>query len=106
MSDCLVIAESWGGRLRKATLSAIGAARQARSILGGGFSILVLGRGAAQYAAALVGYGADRVLVCEHPALEHYVAEHYAPTVAAVARNFGLVLAAASSFGKDLVPRV
>jgi electron transfer flavoprotein alpha subunit len=106
MSDCLVIAESWGGRLRKATLSAVAAARQARSVVGGGFTLLVLGPRAAEFARELTGYGADRVLHCEHPALEHYVAEQYAPTVAAVARGFGLVLAAASSFGKDLVPRV
>jgi electron transfer flavoprotein alpha subunit len=106
MSDCLVIAESWGGRLRKATLSAVTAARRARTILGGGWSVLVLGHRVAEHARELTGYGADHVLFCDHPALEHYLAEQYAPTVATVAGKFGLVLATASSFGKDLLPRV
>src|SRR5512146_2889904 len=104
MSDVLVIAESWGGRLRKCTLSAITAARQAQGWLGGGFTLLVLGPSASKHAMDLTAYGADRVLYSEHPALEHYTAEHYAPTVASVSAGFGLVLAAASSFGKDLVP--
>ncbi len=73
---------------------------------GGSFSILVLGAGSSGLASALVGYGAAKVLVCDDPSLENYVAEQYAPTVAEVAKSFGLVVATASSFGKDLIPRV
>jgi electron transfer flavoprotein alpha subunit len=102
MGDCLVIAEFWGGRLRKATLSAVAAARQARSA----FTVLVLGHQVANAARELAAYGAERVLCCDHPELENYAAERFAPTIATVASGFDLLLATASSFGKDLVPRV
>jgi electron transfer flavoprotein alpha subunit len=45
-------------------------------------------------------------LVCDDPTLANYTAEHFAPTVASVAKDFGLVVATASSYGKDLMPRV
>ncbi len=107
MTDALVVAElTETGKVRKTTLSAITFAKQALPALGGGFSILVLGATAKAAAEELRGYGAQRVLVCEDPSLEHYLAEHYAPTVAEVGTAFGLVVATASSFGKDLIPRV
>jgi len=46
------------------------------------------------------------VLVCEDASLAKYTAEHYAPTVAEVGKAFALVVATATSEGKDLMPRV
>jgi electron transfer flavoprotein alpha subunit len=107
MADALVVAElTEDGKVRKTTHSAIAMAKQALPALGGSFSILVLGANAKGAAQELTGFGAAKVLVCEDPSLTHYVAEHYAPTVAAVGKGYGLVCATASSFGKDLLPRV
>jgi electron transfer flavoprotein alpha subunit len=107
MADALVVAElTEDGQLRKATLSAITFAQRALPALGGSFSILVLGAKARGAASELAGYGAAKVLVCEEPSLAKYTAEHYAPTVAAVGKDFGLIVATATSFGKDLIPRV
>lgn len=107
MSDALVIAEySEDGTLKKSTLAAITFAQRALPTLGGSFSILVLGARAAASAATLTGYGAAKVLVCEDASLGKYTAEQFAPTVAAVGKNYGLVVATASTFGKDLLPRV
>ncbi len=103
MTDVLVVAEIDAGKVKKTTLSAITMARQA----GSGFSILAIGGPGTKAAAAeLTGYGAAKVFVCEDASLQNYVAEQFAPTVAAVGKAFGLVCATASTFGKDLIPRV
>jgi electron transfer flavoprotein alpha subunit len=107
MADVLVVAElTEDGKVRKTTHSAITFAQQALGALGGTFSILVLGANAKSAAQELAGFGAAKLLACEDASLKDYVAEQYAPTVAEVAKGFGLVVATASSFGKDLLPRV
>jgi len=107
MSDALVIAElSEDGKLKKSTLSAITFAQRALPALGGTFSILVLGATAATAAAELTGYGAAKVLTATDPSFAKYTAEQFTATVAAVGKGFGLIVATASSFGKDLLPRV
>ncbi len=102
MSQTLVIAELYEGKVRKSTLSAITFAKQ----IGGAFSVLLLGAGAKGAAAEVAGFGAAKLLVCEDPSLAHPLAERYAPTVAAAAKGFDVVVVTASSFGKDLAPRV
>jgi electron transfer flavoprotein alpha subunit len=107
MSDALVVAElSEDGKVKKSTLSAITFAQRALPALGGSFSILVLGANAKAAASELTGYGAAKVLVSEDAAFAEYTAEHFTPTVAEVGKAFGLLVATATSFGKDLLPRV
>jgi electron transfer flavoprotein alpha subunit len=107
MADILVVAElTADGKVRKTTHSAITMAKQALPALGGSFSILVMGANAKAAAADLTGFGAAKVLVCEDASLANYLAEQYAPTVAEVGKGYGLIVACASSFGKDLLPRV
>ena len=107
MSEVLVVAELSDGTVRKTTHSAITAARKINQLTGGSFSILLVGGPAAKAAAAeLAGFGAARVLVCSDASLDNYLAERYAPVVAAQAKGFDIVIATASSYGKDLLPRV
>jgi electron transfer flavoprotein alpha subunit len=107
MSEVLVVAELSDGSVRKTTHSSIRAARKINELSGGTFSILVLGGPAAKEAAQqLVGYGAARVLICADATLTNYLAERYAPVVAAAAPGFDVLVATASSYGKDLMPRV
>jgi electron transfer flavoprotein alpha subunit len=99
----LVIAELHEGHTRKSTLSAVAFAKQTNAP----FSILVLGPGAKAAASEVAGFGAEKVLVSEDASFAQPLAERYAPTVAAVAKNgFDVVAVTASSFGKDLAPRV
>jgi len=101
--NILVIAEMLEGKVRKSTHSAITFARNA----GGTFSILVLGQGAKAAAAEVTGFGAQKVLVCDDASLANPIAERFAPTIAAVAKNgFDVIAITASSFGKDVAPRV
>ncbi|MBX3234376.1 MAG: electron transfer flavoprotein subunit alpha/FixB family protein [Labilithrix sp.] len=102
MANILVVAEMHDGKVRKSTHSAITFAKNA----GGTFSILVLGQGAKAAAAEVTGYGAQKVLVCDDAYLAAPTAETHAPTIAAAAKGFDVVAFTASSFGKDVAPRV
>ncbi len=106
MATVLVVAEVGEGKVKKTTHSAITCAQKILAASSGSFSILVIGAGAAAAAAELEGFGAQKLLVADDASLAAYVAERYAPTVAAAAKGFTHVVATASSFGKDLMPRV
>jgi electron transfer flavoprotein alpha subunit len=107
MSEVLVVAELSDGSVRKTTHSAITAARKINQLTGGSFSILVIGAAPAKAAAEeLTGFGAARILTCSDASLGNYLAERYAPVVAAQAKGFDVIVGAASTYGKDLLPRV
>jgi electron transfer flavoprotein alpha subunit len=106
MADVLVVSEIAEGKLKKTTHSAITFAREAAKVLGGSFTILAIGAGADAAAKDLTGFGAAKVLVADDASLKHYLAERYAPTVAAAAKGFKIVVGTASAYGKDLLPRV
>ena len=104
MTDVLVVAELLDGALRKNTLSAVRFARQVAEATGGAFDVLAIGDGASSAADSLTTYGARKVLSAQIDG--GYVAERYAPTVAELAKGYGVVTATASTYGKDLLPRV
>ncbi len=106
MTSVLVVAEMGEGKIKKTTHSAIACAAQIAKGLGGSFSILLIGAGATAAAPELEGFGAAKLLVADDPSLASYLAERYAPTVAEAANGFTHVVATASAFGKDLLPRV
>jgi electron transfer flavoprotein alpha subunit len=108
MANILVVAELGDGKIKKTTHSAITFARAAAQGLGAAFDILVIGGGAAAVAGELAGYGAGKLLVADGAQLTNYVAEQFVTTVIDTARagNYGVVVATASSYGKDLLPRV
>lgn len=104
MTDVLVVAELSLGKIRKTTLSAIGFAKTVTEGTGGAFDVLVIGDGAEDAADEVTGFGARKVLTA---AIEgDYRCEAYAPTVAEVGKEYGVLVACASTYGKDLMPRV
>jgi electron transfer flavoprotein alpha subunit len=107
MAGTLVIAELAEGKVKKSTGSAITFAKQLESG-GAPFAIVVVGAGAAAAAKELAGHGAQKVIAVEDAGLAHPIAERIAPSVAAVAKSggFDTVVVTATSFGKDLGPRV
>ncbi len=100
----LVVAELLEGKIRKASLSAVTFAKNA----GLPFSVLVIGAGAAGAAGEITAFGAEKVLVADDATFNGWTAERFAPTVAAAVKNGGFDVLAftASSFGKDIAPRV
>lgn len=107
MANILVVAEVADGKLKSTTLSAITFARQIVAAAGGEFSVLAIGGSGTEAAASeLQAFGAAKVLVASDTSLTNYLAETYTPTVATVGSAFDVIIATASSFGKDLLPRV
>ena len=101
----LVVAEHDNTAPKAATLNAVTAARK----LGEDVHVLVAGNGldAAAGAAAAIP-GVAKVLRVDAPHLEHPTAENLAAAALAVlaAGNYSHVLAPATSFGKNVAPRI
>ncbi|MBI5068963.1 MAG: electron transfer flavoprotein subunit alpha/FixB family protein [Deltaproteobacteria bacterium] len=106
MSNVLVLAEQSHGKLKKATLAAMGAAQQLAKRTGGQVVGLVMGKGVQAAADEMASYGLT-VRLADAPVLEHYLAESWTPVVAEAAKAAGAtwIVAAATAFGKDLLPR-
>jgi len=98
----LVIASHDNAAIRPATLHAVTAA-----IALGEVSVLVAGAncGPAAESAARIA-GVSKVLVADAPYLDHGIAENLGPLIAGLAPAYTHILAAADSFGKNLIPRV
>jgi len=104
--NVLIVAEQVNGSLRKATLHALSAGRELARRTGGKLHVAVLGKGIAAVAEELASYGAE-VHAADAAVLEHPLAEACAPVVADLAKavQASFVGAAATAFGKDLLPR-
>jgi electron transfer flavoprotein alpha subunit len=104
--NVLIVAEHTHGVLQKATLHALGAGRALAKRTGGELHAALLGSGVAPLADELASYGVH-VHVADAPVLEHALAETYAPVIAEVAKASAaaFVGAAATAFGKDVLPR-
>jgi electron transfer flavoprotein alpha subunit len=99
----LVIAEHEAGVLKPGTLNTISAAVQ----IGGAVDVLVASDTAEPVAAAVAKVaGVARVLVTEAPHFANATAENVAAQVMSIARGYTHVLAPATNFGKNFMPRV
>ncbi len=107
MPKILVIAEHDDGQLKLATLAAMGFAHKVCAETGGSYEVLILGESISAAVELLRGYGAASVLVADHAALKKPLADKYAHVIHEVARaqNATMVVGAASTFSKDVLPR-
>ncbi|MDH1441168.1 FAD-binding protein [Pseudomonas sp. GD03721] len=99
----LVIAEHTNAALAPVTLNTVAAAQK----IGGDIHVLVAGAnaGAAAEAAAKIA-GVAKVLVADNAAYANQLPENVAPLVAELGKNYSHILAAATSNGKNILPRV
>jgi electron transfer flavoprotein alpha subunit len=107
MATILLVAEQAHGHLKKATLSALGAAQRLAEKNGGQIQGLVIGAGAGQAAQELASY-LGTVHSVEGAGFEHALAETHSAAVAEAAKKLGAteVVMAATAYGKDIAPRV
>ncbi len=99
----LVIAEHDNAELKRPSLNAVTAAQA----LGGEVHVLVAGEGAGAVAeAASRVAGVARVLHADDAAYAHGIAENLAPLVTGLAEGYSHLLASATTFGKNVMPRV
>ena len=102
----LVVAEHDNAGLRPATLNTLTAALELAKELDSEVDILVAGAdcaGAAEAAAKLPGVA--KVRLADAPEYGHELAENLAPLIAALAAGYSHVLAPATTFGKNVLPR-
>lgn len=99
----LLLADHSNSELNDATGKALSAAKD----IGGDVTILVAGhqcRPAAEAAAKLAGV--SKVLVADGEQFAHGLAEEVAPLVAALGKSYKVIMAAATTTGKNILPRV
>lgn len=98
----LIIAEQQQSCLDEATLSAVSAGRQLGEV-----DILVAGHNVAEIAIQAQQIdGVRKVLLADATVYAHALAETLAPLVVQLADSYSHIVAAATSFGKNLLPRV
>ena len=97
----LVIAEHDNTSLSPATLITVTAATALGEV-----TMLVAGANCRPAAEAAAVNGVARVLLADDPSLEYGLAENLAPLIQGLGADYGHVLAAATTFGKNQMPRV
>lgn len=103
MSRTLLIAEHENGTLNPATLAALSAA----VIFNQDVDVLLAGEQCSDIAALLQSFEQiDTVMLAEHPAYAHQLPEALAPLIHQIAGDYSVILAAATTSGKNLLPRV
>ncbi|MFC3907842.1 electron transfer flavoprotein subunit alpha/FixB family protein [Legionella dresdenensis] len=99
----LVIVEHDNEQISPATYSALAAARQLDQTT----DLLVAGyqcSKAAEQAAALAGV--TKVIAADNACYSHFLAENLCQLVLSIADNYTTILAASTTFGKNLMPRI
>lgn len=98
----LVLAEHDNNELKRATLHAVTAATQ----LEGDVHLLVAGANALSVAETATAIpGVTKVLHAEDSAYAHGLAENIAPLLVQLAKGYDYLLACATTFGKNVMPR-
>jgi len=99
----LVIAEHDNSILKAGTLSAVTAAQ----VIDQDVSILVAGSGCGAIAEAAAKIsGISKVLLADNGVYEHQLPENLAPLIGELGSRFSHIMAAATTSGKNLMPRV
>lgn len=106
--DIFVAVEQRNGAVQKVSIELLGEARRLAADLGENVVAVLLGSGMSGLSEMLCQYGADKVLVVDHPVLEHYTTEPYTKAMTHIIHTYdpNIVLFGATSIGRDLAPRV
>ncbi|GAA0569269.1 electron transfer flavoprotein subunit alpha/FixB family protein [Rhizomicrobium electricum] len=100
----LVLAEHDSALLSPATRTTVTAAQELGS---GSVHVLVAGKGATEVASAAARItGVEKVLHADAPAYEQGLAEPLTALILSLAENYDAILAPATTFGKNVMPRV
>ncbi len=86
----------------------LGKAKELAGELDTEVTAVLMGYQVGALAGKLAGYGADRVIMVDDPALETYTTEPYVKSLTAVIEKYKpeIVLCGATAIGRDLAPRV
>ncbi len=107
-SGVLVYVEQRLNEVQNVSLELLGKGRKIADELGVQVTAALIGKNVEKHAKLLVEYGADKVLVMDHDALELYSTEPYTQAMVQAVQSINpeIVLFGATSIGRDLAPRV
>ena len=105
--DIWVFCEQRGGALMSTDLELISEGRKLADERGAKLVGVLLGDNVEGLAKELGGYGADKIIVCNHPLLKDYTTDAYAKVLCdtVMAEKPEIVLFGATNIGRDLAPR-
>lgn len=105
--DIWVFCEQREGKLMNTDFELISEARKLADERGSQLVGVLIGHNVKDLAKELGGYGADKVYVCEDPALEVYTTDAYAKVLCDICmdKKPEVVLFGATNYGRDLAPR-
>lgn len=99
----LVIAEHHHNQLKPSTLHTVSAAHA----IGGDITILVCGQDCQDIAKEAASIdNISNILVCDSPLYAHSLPENLAALIASLAKDYAYILAPATTFGKNFMPRL
>ena len=103
-----VVVEQRNGKVQNVGLELIGEATRLKADLKDDVYAVLLGSEIEGEVEKLYHYGADKVVLVDHPYLKEYVTEPYTKAVTEVIKKFDpeIMLFGASSIGRDVAPRV
>ncbi|MGA8904477.1 MAG: FAD-binding protein [Candidatus Bathyarchaeia archaeon] len=103
-----IVAELVQGHVRNVTYELLGRALELATRLESELCAVLLGDASKEHCQDLIAHGADRVYVARHEELLNYSSDAYAAALAEAIQEYKpyAVIAAATSLGRDYVPRV
>ncbi len=103
-----VVIEQRSGKVQNVGLELVGEATRLKADLKDDVVAVLLGHGIEGEVEKLYHYGADKVILVDHPLLKDYVTEPYTKAVTEVIKEYDpeIMLFGASSIGRDVAPRV
>ncbi|MEW6665932.1 MAG: electron transfer flavoprotein subunit alpha/FixB family protein [Thermodesulfobacteriota bacterium] len=105
---CWVFVEQSLGKPARVSLELLGKGKELAGKLGTDLTAILLGDSMESLSRELVAYGADRVLVGDHPLLKDYRTEIYTDIIAGQVREKKpeVLIVGATPIGRDLAPRL
>jgi len=103
-----VFVEKHDDQLRNVTLELLSEGRKLANKLNEPLAALLLGHNVTDFMKSLSAYGADKIYVAEHEALERYNSDGYADVLTGIIAKYkpSVVLFGATMNGRDLAPRI
>jgi len=103
-----VFAEQREGKLMPVVAELLGKGAELAADIGTHLAAVLCGHGVDHLADELIGWGADKVYVCDHQLLAQYTSDGYALTIKQAIDQFKpeIVLYGATHIGRDLAPRL
>lgn len=103
-----VVIEQRSGKVQNVGLELVGESTRLKEDLKDEVVAVLLGHNIEGQVEKLYHYGADKVILIDHPYLAEYVTEPYTKALAAVVKEYDpeIMLFGASSIGRDVAPRL